>query len=107
MTDELTARLRRLLSVLKECGDQFALNLVDDALAAPEATQDQFLVSNALWGGAGSIADQAGIDGGRVVRRRVEQALIDLGEEQVRSGKLNIRTASWVDVFRVWKRDAV
>ncbi len=107
MTDEIMVRLKRLRSALADCGDQVALNLVDDALAAPIAARQEFLVSNALWGGAGSVADQAGIDGGRVARRPIEQALIDLGEEQIRAGKVNVRTAMWVEVFRAWKRDAI
>jgi hypothetical protein len=67
----------------------------------------QFLVSNELWGGAGSIADQAGIDAGRSMRREVESALIDLGEEQIRRGVVNPRTATWVEAFKQWRRDGI
>jgi hypothetical protein len=57
-----------------------------------------------LWGGSGSIADQAGLAlGRRDGRRRIEQALIALGEEQIRTGHVNIRTAPWVGTFKDWQ----
>ena len=83
------------------------LNRLDDALQMSGGERDQFLVSNELWGGAGSIADQAGIDVGRSGRREIESALIDLGEEQIRRGLVNPRTASWVDTFKKWRRDGI
>ncbi len=83
------------------------LNRLDDALQMSGGERDQFLVSNELWGGAGSIADQAGINVGRSVRREVESALIDLGQEQIRRGLVNPRTVSWVDVFKKWRDDGI
>ena len=59
---------------------------------------EDFLISNQLWASAGSIADQAGMSCGALTdaRREVERFLIELGEEQVRLGKINMRTASCV-----------
>ena len=51
-----------------------------------------FLTSNSLWGGPGSVADQAGIDGGREARRKIEDLLIPLGEFQISVGVVNPRT---------------
>jgi hypothetical protein len=74
------------------------------ALSSPDESLLAFLTSDALWGGSGSIADQAGLAlGRRNGRRRIEQALIALGEEQIREGHVNIRTASWVDTFKDWQ----
>jgi len=105
--DNLTVGLRRLRSAVAQCQDQDALNRLDDALRMSSQERVQFLVSNELWGGAGSIADQTGIDLGRSVRREVESALIDLGEEQIRRGVVNSRTALWVEAFKTWRRDGI
>lgn len=78
--------------------------VVRDALSSPDESLVAFLTSDALWGGSGSIADQAGLAlGRREGRRKIEQVLIDLGGEQIRSGHVNIRTASWVDTFKDWQ----
>jgi hypothetical protein len=75
-----------------------------DALSSPDELLVAFLTSNELWGGSGSIADQAGLTlGRRGGRRKVEQALIELGGEQIRVGHVNIRTASWVGTFKEWR----
>jgi hypothetical protein len=62
-------------------------------------------VSNELWGGAASVADQAGLDAGRPERRQLEAALLALGEEQIAAGKVNARTWMWVDAFKYWQRE--
>jgi len=41
------------------------------------------------------------------VRREVESARIDLGEEQIRRGVANSRTALWVEAFKQWRRDGI
>ncbi len=61
-----------------------------------------FLLSNELWGGAGSIADQA-ITNNDADRKYLEALLIDLGEIQLKAGKLNDRTEMWVTAFKEWK----
>jgi hypothetical protein len=66
-----------------------------------------FLKSNSLWGGAGSVADQAGIDGGREKRRKIEAILIDLGNFQIQEGILNQRTKMWTEVFTNWEKTNV
>jgi hypothetical protein len=105
MHEGLTKALERLSSVLQDAGENRSVDLIAKILEAEQVTQDQFLVSNELWGGAGSIADQAGLGNGRQeMRRRVEQALIGLAEEQERAGMLNPRTLSWVDAFKKWQR---
>jgi hypothetical protein len=102
-----TNQLRRLRSALEECGEQTFANRIKDVIEMPRDKREEFLVSNDLWGGSGSIADQAGVDRDRSLRRKVESALIELGDAQVRNGLVNQRTMSWVDVFRKWAHDGI
>jgi hypothetical protein len=96
--------LTRLADALGQCGDDDYAEVVTDALSSPDESLLAFLTSDDLWGGSGSIADQAGLAlGRRDGRRRIEQALIALGAEQIRVGHVNIRTASWVDAFKEWQ----
>ena len=78
---------------------------VDDAIAASDADRQTFLQSNDLWGGSGSIADQAGVDSEPELRRAIEAALIRLGDEQRRLGMVNARTGMWVEAFAKWQRN--
>jgi hypothetical protein len=106
MPQRLTLRdlLTRLADALGQCGDDDYVELVMKALSSPDESLVAFLLSNELWGGSGSIADQAGLAlGRRDGRRRIEQALIELGAGQIRAGHVNIRTASWVDTFKEWQ----
>ena len=65
-----------------------------------------FLISNDLWGGMGSIADQAGMDYNEQ-KKEFAQTLVKIGEYQISLGKTNIRTASWVDVYKNWLKNGV
>ena len=99
--------LERLLRALDLINEEYFANLVRNALAGPSEQITEFLVSNELWGGAGSIADQAGVSLDREMRRPIEATLIELGEEQIRNGITNIRTRGWVDAFRQWQRTGI
>jgi hypothetical protein len=101
--------LAHLATVLREAGDSKLASRVDAVLTQSDADVGAFIQSNELWGGAGSIADQAGMaEGTRTrTRRRVERALIDLGREQVRINKLNPRTLGWVKTFERWAEDRI
>ena len=99
--------LQALRDVLSQCGETSEACQVADALAQDDQQLDAYLVSNELWGGAGSIADQAGCNAGRDTRRIIECVLIDLGEAQVRAGITNIRTTRWVDAFRSWQNQGI
>ena len=99
--------LTRFESVLRQIGDAVLADLVNDALSGSADACEAFLVSDTLRGGAGSIADQAGQDTNREKRRVVEAALIVLGQQQIQVGKVNARTAMWVDAFMQWHRDGI
>jgi hypothetical protein len=98
--------LESLARVLRENGDLERAVMVEDAITAPDAELDAFLASNELWGGSGSIADQAGGADRSEERRKVERLLIQLGNEQMRSGNLNPRTEMWVTTFTTWEKAA-
>jgi len=107
MNAELRERAQELLSVLEAHPEDQAASQVRAALSGDDARLEAFLRSNELWGGAGSVADQAGIPrgGGRPERRAaIERALIALGRAQIRAGIVNVRTAMWTEVFEKWHR---
>lgn len=91
-------QLRDLLSVGGE--HRFAGD-VDAALASCDDAVAAFVISNELWGGAGSIADQA-LGPARESRRQIERLLAELGREQMRLGVTNPRTETWTSVFEQW-----
>ncbi|MDP2233402.1 MAG: hypothetical protein Q8K89_07185 [Actinomycetota bacterium] len=108
----MRAELEALGEVLR-VHDSAVADSVDAALLGPAGDLEVFLVSNTLWGGAGSIADQAGMPQSqeaawsRDVRRRIEAALILLGDAQIAAGVVNPRTQGWVEVFREWQRRGI
>lgn len=76
------------------------------ALGGSDIELRVFLESNELWGGAGSIADQAGMDLPSDAQPRFHAALYQLGQEQLRNGIANVRTQAWVDFLRARSRTA-
>jgi hypothetical protein len=102
------ARLEELAQLLSSGGESHLADLVNAAISGTESERSAFLVSNELWGGAGSIADQAGVAANRSdERRRIERVLIAIGEEQMRSSNVNQRTEMWVSAFKQWARDGI
>jgi hypothetical protein len=99
----IPALLESLEAVLIRTGEtRFAAHV-----AAARATPDTIralLVSNELWRGSGSIADQAGVNRGGEARRAIEAVLIDLGRAQQTMGLVNSRTGMWVGAFSEWRR---
>lgn len=103
----MRTHLEQLKATLEKYNDQYLSGLIEKALAGTDDEVDSFLVSNELWGGAGSVADQGGLNRGREAKREIESILIALGEQQIRNGKVNVRTAGWVDVFKKWKSSGI
>lgn len=99
--------LCNLLDALVASGDTAQADVVRQALSASPDELEAFLASNELWGGAGSIADQAGFDHGRAGRRPIEAVLIRLGEAQLDRGIANARTRMWIDAFRMWQDEGI
>jgi hypothetical protein len=68
------------------------------ALESDDIKMWEYLVSNGLWGGAGSVADQALLQFPSA-RKQLESLLMQLGQEQINLGRVNVRTEMWVSVF--------
>ncbi len=95
-----------LVTLLQQHGEPSLAHAA--SLSAAEGKLDEFLSSNELWGGAGSIADQAGMRSGRTEERlAIERVLIDLGKLQMLEGNTNPRTASWVKTFIDWRERGI
>ena len=62
----------------------------------------QYLESNEIWGGSGSVADCCVIENINL-RSKLLDLLIKLGEYQQKEGRVNVRTESWMQAFRNWK----
>jgi hypothetical protein len=105
----LKDRLRELAAVLRDGGATAFAEMAEAAAAGDEEQLKVFLTSNDLWGGSGSIADQAGISKGdrSPQRKRIEATLVALGQEQLNIGIANVRTAMWVGAFQEWKQSGI
>jgi len=104
----LRAHLLELAAALDAGGEPALALRARVAAEAPEHDLQEYLTSNDLWGGAGSVADQAGGGGSRSPKRKaIEAALVALGIEQIRVGTVNIRTQGWVSAFDEWSRSGI
>jgi hypothetical protein len=103
----LRQSLVELRELLQACGEHVHLAGLSDALEGDDGAMNVYLQSNDLWGGSGSIADQACLTGRGETRKNLERLLIKLGNEQGRVGVVNVRTAEWVTVFEGWARERI
>ena len=94
--------LNTISELLKAGGEQHASEEIIRILNGTDEEVEEYLVSNELWGGAGSIADQSLISN-REYRKQLETLLISLAEEQEKIGIVNCRTESWLGCFRNWR----
>ncbi|HEX4653131.1 MAG TPA: hypothetical protein VH227_02695 [Candidatus Udaeobacter sp.] len=99
--ERIRVLLEQLRDQLDEGGEHRFAGDVEAALASCDDAVAAFVMSNQLWGGAGSIADQA-LGGRSPARRRLEQLLIKLGREQMVRRQTNPRTEEWTSVFLRW-----
>jgi hypothetical protein len=103
---ELSA-IRKTLSevaALLDAGNaSYAAEITYKALSGSDEEFEQFLTSSELWGGSGSIADEALI-GDIERRKKLEMLLINLGRLQIEEGNTNPRTETWVSTFEHWKQ---
>jgi hypothetical protein len=92
--DDTRPVLLEIAELLEAGGEEPFAMMVRGALSGSERTLEQFLISNELWGGAGSIADQP-FTGDPHRRKALERLLIRLGKLQMDLGNLNVRTRGW------------
>jgi hypothetical protein len=95
----LRGLLEERASALMDAGEASQAAAVASVAKSGQAAINAFLVSNELWGGAGSIADSAGVDGPARARRRIERILVRLGAEQIERGLVNPRVVMWTGSF--------
>jgi len=77
--DQFTLQLRQLRSALEQCGEHSLVRGLDAGMEMPSE--------------------------GRGLRGKVESALVQLGEEQLRTRLVNPRTATWVAAFKRWRQE--
>jgi hypothetical protein len=97
--------LRRLLLeivALLTRGQEASRALRIEVATRDDQSLEAYLCSNDLWGGAGSIADEA-IVSDAALRAQLESLLIRLGNLQLASQVANPRTESWVRAFQSWQ----
>jgi hypothetical protein len=95
--------LAEIASLLEIGHEESLAVIVRNALSSSAKTIEDFLRSNELWGGAGSIADQPFTDNS-VQRKELEKLLIRLGRLQIHAGITNVRTETWVMAFEKWQQ---
>jgi hypothetical protein len=100
--EELKATLEAI-AVLLEQGQDSKASWVRKALVGSEEDLTRFLMSNELWGGAGSIADE-GVTDNTQHRSTLERLLTRLGKDQLAQGNANERTESWISAFEQWSQ---
>ena len=98
--------LARILALLRAGNENYQSDQIDTALAGSDEDLKTYISSNELWGGAGSIADQALVED-RPSRRKLEALLADLGELQMAIGIVNERTDMWTSAFRKWQKEKI
>jgi hypothetical protein len=104
--ERIRALLQQVRDQLTASGEHRFAGDVDAALASCDDAVAAFVMSNELWGGAGSIAEQA-LGGRSPARRQLETLLIQLGREQIVMGYTNPRTATWTSMFHEWQTQGI
>ena len=100
---DFRALLIQLADRLQASGEHRLEEACRSAGGGSDADLERFLVSDDMWGGSGSIADQAGLDrDGRssAHTRGIEEKLAELGKRQISAGLINRRTPVWTEAFR-------
>ena len=106
MNQEIRQKVEELQKLLQEETDVPYAEFVRNALSGNSGQLEQFLLSNELWGGAGSIRDQAFHDSPRL-RNKLLRLLIHLGELQMAGGLEHPKTESLVATYKQWEADGV
>ncbi|MFA5144021.1 MAG: hypothetical protein WC522_07660 [Candidatus Omnitrophota bacterium] len=99
MVQKIKETLEKISEVLKKGNEDNYTELIYNALNGQQDKLWEFLVSNELWGGAGSIADQALLDK-KELRKKLNEFLVELGNMQINVNKVNDRTEMWVTALK-------
>ena len=100
---EIRALLEDLIKMFTDCKATFRAQQIETAILKDDSGLREFLVSNDMWGGSGSIADDRVADDAKL-RRKIENLMIQIGSIQMRYGFVNVRTEMWVTAFQGWSK---
>ena len=89
--------LTQLAEILEQGGQPQAPD-VRDASGGSDEELEQYLTSNDLWGGSGSVADSAFV-ACEPGQQQFQETMVRLGRLQMEAGKTNVRTEMWVTHF--------
>jgi len=99
---ELRNHVAMLAKLFWAAGENYFAEYLSDALSKSDKDLLEHLGSNEVWGGSGSIADQALLN--HTNRRDLELLMIDLGRMLIAMGKDNVRTIMWIEAFEEWQK---
>jgi hypothetical protein len=91
--------LQDLAGALRAAGEESLAAMVSAVAESDQSVMDTFLASNELWGGAGSIADSAGVESSTRARKQIERILVRIGSAQIERGAVNPRIQIWLAAF--------
>jgi hypothetical protein len=97
--NKIKEKLKQLQDLLRSGQENYQANQIENALSGSDDDLTAYITSNELWGGAGSVADQALLDDPKK-RKQLEAILIKLGKLQIKKGVVNVRTEMWTSAFR-------
>jgi hypothetical protein len=106
MSREIRQKVEEMRDLLIEGPASPYSEIVENALSGSEVQLDKFLISNDLWGGAGSIRDQALYEQPHL-RKRLYRLLVELGEMQIAEGLVHPKTEFVVVTYKQWEADGV
>jgi hypothetical protein len=98
---EIRELLEDLIKLFMDCKATFRAQQIETAILKDDSGLREFLVSNDMWGGSGSVADDRVTDDTKL-RRKIENLMIQIGSIQMRNGFVNARTQMWVTAFKDW-----
>jgi hypothetical protein len=101
MIKEAQEILISLRDLLLSQGEHGYAELLNGVIGGSEEKIWSLLESNIVWGGAGSIADQACISG-EEEQKKFYELMVKLANLQDKAGRLNERTMMWAAAFRSW-----
>ena len=112
VSDDMRDTLSEIADLL-DAGQELSFAIeVRDKLNGSEERLEQFLVSNELWGGSGSLADSAFVfdpnhpdspEKRKSSAKVFQRLMIKLGRAQIAAGQVNVRTLMWVEAFESWQ----
>ena len=106
MMIEIKNTIQKIIALLELGGEDTFADELKNILSKNEESIWQYLESNEIWGGSGSIADQSLIEN-KELRSKLTELLIELGSYQLKEGRVNVRTESWMQTFRNWKEQGI